>query len=996
MSEFINNISQFIQSQFPAHYREQIGVELTESQRAVIIDFVEAYYEWVESENDETFIRNRQMLENRDIDTTLDEFIDYFRKTFLRDITFESATDDRYVIKHIMDLYRSKGSPAAVKLLIALIFNETSEVYVPGKDILRASDSNWFEPSYIEVYTNDITKTFLNQRIFGSKSGTSAFVEGIVTKRVKGRLIDVIYLSDNDGDFVRGDRVSVDGVMATAPEVVGSLSGVELDVNSVGGFSRGDIVDIISEFGVQGQAVVRSILTQQNAIDFTLIDGGFGYTTDDNTKTYISDLMVLLDNSNTTFSEDDIIRQSIETVYLDANSSLSVETGENISGFSGNTEVANGNVLETGVEVVNDIFTDYIKIQVENGTFISNQTLTLESNTQFIIGEEILSQSSVELDISSSNGTFSVGETVYTVTYLEDANTVVDEYVFGEVVSANTDSVVLEYAYGDFVVGRTLTGRTSEATATINGVNVTQDSISSTVVSQSDNSTIEVKLGDVGGYDANTRIYGTASKIQGEVSGIEVSGIDSIYSSNTEALIQTTLTSNNNFEGILVGQNTICFGVANTTNNEFVFIEGISKLRNQSNTELIVDNISPGSGADAKVGPVLEYPEVIEVSDRIINIENVYGIPFSQVKINGENSGLGIVDSIDVIDGGTGYSNTSTVTFSGGGYSNQTNVLSAQGNVVTDANGVITTINITDSGSSYFQEPEIQISDGSGANVSINMTFGYALDDDLFLDETSLISDIITASPITIGTITSLTGVKRGTEYTRAPFVRFVTPKVKVLNIKDQILTYTLTSGSFAVGELITQANTGGRGSIQSKVGSNLKVRTATIGGYFEANSEEIVGQTSGARAIVNVAAFDEDERVMGTNADILASLINADGVINEIEISSSGYGYVSGEPIEIIKGFETITGTAVVETQGKDYGYWKSQTSHISSDKYIHDNDYYQEYSYDIQSGVNLIEYRDLILNILHMSGTKLFGSVIKTTEKTQPVTLESSVTQE
>jgi hypothetical protein len=994
MAKFVNNISQFIQNQFPSQYREQIGVELTESQRAVIIDFVEAYYEWIESVNQESFIRNRQMFENRDVDTTLDEFLVYFRNTFLRDISYESATDDRYVIKHILDLYRSKGSPAAVKLLIRLIFNEDSTVYEPGRDILRASDSVWFEPSYIEVYSTPITKTFLNRRIFGSKSTASAFVEGIVTKRVRGRLIDVIYLSDSDGTFVRGDKVSFDGIMATAPEVVGSLSGVDLNLTAVGGYRVGDIVDIESVSGKQGQAIVRSILEESSGIDFFLIDGGFGYTLDDRTKTYISDLIVQLENESPVYEIDDRITQKVETVYLVPNTSLTVSPGDTITGLSGNTVVASGTVLTTGTAVVDNIISNFIKIQVENDTFISNQILTLETDNEFILNEQIVSQSDITLTIADANGSFTNGEIVYTKTYFDQANTVTERYSFGEVLSANDSFVELQFAYGLFEPGATLIGKDSDSFANILAVDITQEPVTGTVIGQLSNNQIEVILGD-GTFDANSRIYGLASKVLSEVDSINTLGIDKVASSNNEVLIRPTVTANNYFTGVVVGQNTVCIGIANTSDNAFTSVLGLSKITNQNGVELTVNSVATGAGAEAIIASPLLYPEVIEFSVEELSVNNVYDVPIMSVTLDGSGSGVGFVESITVNDGGTGYTNNSVITFTNGGYKNQNVVLNAEAEVVTDANGTIVSINVIDTGEGYFEAPTISIADGSGANVELNMTFGYGFEAEILSNSNTIIADVLTTAPITIGTISALAGVKRGNNYSRAPFVRFVNESVQLYEINDQIVDIDPVSGSFVIGEVISQANTG-KGIIKNRIGNTLYVRTATFNGLFDASNTEIVGANTGATAIVTSVRNDNSEPVMGENAQIDSFLLNAEGVIGSLEVSRSGYGYRPGEAITIAAGNETITGTAIVETQGVDYGYWKTQTSHISSDKYLHDNNYYQEYSYDIQSGVNLNEYREIILNTLHIAGTKLFGTVIKTTEQTQPVTLESSVTQE
>ena len=73
------------------------------------------------------------------------------------------------------------------------------------------------------------------------------------------------------------------------------------------------------------------------------------------------------------------------------------------------------------------------------------------------------------------------------------------------------------------------------------------------------------------------------------------------------------------------------------------------------------------------------------------------------------------------------------------------------------------------------------------------------------------------------------------------------------------------------------------------------------------------------------------------------------------------------------------VTATTGVTQQGIATGFWTEENSHLNSNKKLHDNKYYQEYSYDIQTGISLDRYRRLVKDVLHVAGTELFGTVIK-----------------
>ena len=68
------NIAFKIAQQFPAIYREN-GKEL--------VDMVEQYYRFVESEPNMGVYNTRRMFEYRDVGTTLAEMIVYFKKKFM-------------------------------------------------------------------------------------------------------------------------------------------------------------------------------------------------------------------------------------------------------------------------------------------------------------------------------------------------------------------------------------------------------------------------------------------------------------------------------------------------------------------------------------------------------------------------------------------------------------------------------------------------------------------------------------------------------------------------------------------------------------------------------------------------------------------------------------------------------------------------------------------------------------------------------------------------
>ena len=58
--------------------------------------------------------------------------------------------------------------------------------------------------------------------------------------------------------------------------------------------------------------------------------------------------------------------------------------------------------------------------------------------------------------------------------------------------------------------------------------------------------------------------------------------------------------------------------------------------------------------------------------------------------------------------------------------------------------------------------------------------------------------------------------------------------------------------------------------------------------------------------------------------------------------------------------------------------GYYKSSTSLISDDSYIHDGDYYQDFSYVLSIDEKLSAYQNAVYSCLHPVGRKLFGNYL------------------
>ena len=224
----------------------------------------------------------RHFLENKDIDNTIENFLVFFKEKYLKDIQYETATRLRNLLKHSLDIYRSKGTERGLDLLFRSVFGVPAKIYYPGDDLFGLSTGKWYVPRYLEISLKRNSEKLVGKQVVGDVSGATAFAEALVRKTVKGRFVDVLYISAINGNFLVDERInSTDSILLPSerPVVIGSLTTLELDVEGSGsGLVNGDIVDLYSDYGEEGKARVANTVSATGRVTFKLLDGGYGYS----------------------------------------------------------------------------------------------------------------------------------------------------------------------------------------------------------------------------------------------------------------------------------------------------------------------------------------------------------------------------------------------------------------------------------------------------------------------------------------------------------------------------------------------------------------------------------------------------------------------------------------------------------------------------------------------------------------------------------------------
>lgn len=92
----------------------------------------------------------RQILSIHDVDHTLDDFIAYFRDTYLRDIP-QGLTDTATLLPRILDFYQAKGSEQSYQFLFRALFGKDVQFSYPRESVFTTSDNEYVKPIMLRM-----------------------------------------------------------------------------------------------------------------------------------------------------------------------------------------------------------------------------------------------------------------------------------------------------------------------------------------------------------------------------------------------------------------------------------------------------------------------------------------------------------------------------------------------------------------------------------------------------------------------------------------------------------------------------------------------------------------------------------------------------------------------------------------------------------------------------------------------------------------------------
>jgi hypothetical protein len=208
------------------------------------------------------------------------------------------------------------------------------------------------------------------------------------------------------------------------------------------------------------------------------------------------------------------------------------------------------------------------------------------------------------------------------------------------------------------------------------------------------------------------------------------------------------------------------------------------------------------------------------------------------------------------------------------------------------------------------------------------------------------------------------------------------------------IFSYTVPTAnglvsSVSLFEIVSTA----KAIVKSSNSSQMLAKRITFENTWLPN-EPMIGEVSGAEAdVIGVTEDITELYPIGLNADITANVVTSNGEVTALQVIDSGFAYSNGEIVDFVSEDNLRAGTAkmILDGHGIGIGYYRSSKGFLSDDIYVHDGDYYQEYSYEILSKISVDRYADMFKKVMHTAGTKFFGSALIVEEANAAIAMSS-----
>lgn len=950
----LNKTSSFehIPDLFPQVYREEAPE---------FVAFAQAYYEHLET------VQQLDYFKITDIDTTYNEFLKYFQKTYLKDLDLEFIGNQRLITKHIQDLYRRKGTEEGLRLLFKLFFRETIELFYPSVSTLSPSSSEYFNNSYIEMENVLAPQGYDLQRgmrILGQTTGATAYIEEIVFKNFDGLLVPLVFLSNKRGEFSVDDVIVVlddegEFFRYSTQKIAGSISDLVFDSanqsspnNNVGDEFNVVTADILKKPGKYGRVMARTVTeASAGSISLNIAERGFGYTIPEVAVEGIITEPVFAQNQDATqiiFQPNSATVPTNEHALVFDNTSkyYRVASVEPVPNKSGDFDVG-----PYTIQVVNGFYADEgetVEILIETGPNVVNGTTV----------DVTLTTPGIDPDPTASD--IVGGVTTYTVTITgQVGNLSID--LFNDEVSDGIKEMFVSVA--DLDSAGTFTGQPVVAIT----VNDTSNPIGP-------NSAIEQVRYIVTLEQPIDRDYAAAFPCK----LVDRKTVSDLYISNQVLVIDNDSALKFTLLEIADELDRVAVGLTQSSNPGDADTDELFSYFTQMGPQGFVNGDINNSGAitesDSTYLRNAYYGDAVSISlignrfdkwskanfKRLENITYIDNGSISRGRVVKYNEPLLYISTSEYTAFPEGDESFSAERPTGETFT-------------------VTRV------AEYNDTARFQLQSIGDYQEQINiftLTCEELFDTVIADIETTLLPDLSPVKQFTIGEVGVFKTIDSGFDYTTETFFVLDQPYFAAFDNHDFYVEIADLPVILFAGDEITQNFVSfngdpyvARGVFLRREGNKYFFRSKS---FYQFDSDlpfTIYNLEFEADSII----YDLSSPKMGENAEIISTTTYGKGQIKSVKILNTGYRYEDGSLVNLVNDDGVNIATATVRSLGTGFseGQWRTTKSHLNAEaRVLQDSNYFQEFSFDVGSVLTPDKYKKIVGDVVQTAGTKMFST--------------------
>jgi hypothetical protein len=346
-----------------------------------------------------------------------------------------------------------------------------------------------------------------------------------------------------------------------------------------------------------------------------------------------------------------------------------------------------------------------------------------------------------------------------------------------------------------------------------------------------------------------------------------------------------------------------------------------------------------------QVGPVagidLTNQGLGYTSSPSVSVDSLYNI--DTTANTGSLKNLGILQPIQIVDGGIGYGNANTITISGGlGFGAFANI------TVNSAGSIISADYVYASGNTVFSYPRGGLGYTSSLLPTVVINSATGSNASLIIPGIMGEGAILTPTTDRAGSITTIDIINPGEDYVSQPNVSLKVVDFAVSNVNIDVVP--------AYEDILYQGSSSNTSTYSTKIYSTLKLTTA-----FPANTRA---------DIYRVRGYD----YIGTYNNSLPLKFDRDSVTYSLQ-PENYYTDSNENPTSIVRyGDGNARATAsFLDGLIVGAGKWLNNDGQLSSLGLVLESEDYNNFTYILSVEQSLVKYKEILLNLLHPSGMRM-----------------------